>query len=626
MFADAQALIGQTIADYRLLQILGQGGMGAVFLAQHPDEPGLQVAIKVLLSSKYSLAQTCTAFQARFMREARTMSLLQHQHIIPVLSYGKLDDLAYIVMPYLPGGTLSARLKMQRGSLPLQEVNRYLHQLANALDYAHQQSIVHRDIKPANVLLSADGDVSLTDFGIARFFESDPDLLNTVPVVLTATGEVFGTPSYMAPEIFNGELAGPAADIYALGVMLYQLVTGRLPFQGKGPLDVGIKHLSEIPLPPRSLRPELPEPAEVALLHALAKSPADRFTSAGAFADAFGAGLKGRWTPATSLYALQLVTPATQVRPLEQSPMLHSAQSESAGRKRLSARPQGNVKVIFAGLVIVMVMLQALVAGMVLGARNLGTSSSLSALSTDTHKVVASTPIATNTSRHAPITAIPVPSPSPPSNPSSYITVYNDPTAIMFAVSNNTLYALNKDKGTVVWNYITNGPIIPQPDVVGSAVYIVTGKGRVYALNITSGALLWSYSTHVHVSSPLIVHNGIVTVYADNGNSYELQANSGRLFAMVGPTATPPPAQGIPPTPSVTSTPEATPSPQDTPTPQEAPTPTPGSAPQDTPTPGAPPEATTTPSDAPSHTLLSLPLYLSTSREEPSEHFKSRTP
>ncbi len=306
MFADAAALIGQTIADYRLLRILGKGGMGAVFLGERLDDSQAQVAIKILLPSQYVLSETRTAFQTRFMREAKALSSLHHPHIVPVLSYGKMDELSYIVMTYMAGGTLSSRIPPKQKSLPFTEVMRYATQLASALDYAHAQGIVHRDIKPGNVLLDADGNVFLSDFGIARFFESSPDVLSTVPVSLTSTGEVFGTPSYMAPELFRGELAEPAADVYALGVLLYQLVTGRVPFQGKGPLDVGIKHISEAPLPARALRPELPEPAEAALLRALAKSPSERFATAGELANAFNAGLEGIWPVEVS------------VRPVEQ--------------------------------------------------------------------------------------------------------------------------------------------------------------------------------------------------------------------------------------------------------------------------------------------------------------------
>ncbi len=301
MFADAAALIGQTIAGYRLLRVLGKGGMGAVFLGQRFDDSLAQAALKILLPSQYVLSETRTAFQTRFMREAKALSSLHHPHIVPVLSYGKMDELSYIVMTYLPGGTLSERIRPGRKPLPFAEIMRYATQLASALDYAHAQGIVHRDIKPGNVLLDDGGNVFLSDFGIARFYESSPDVLSTVQVSLTSTGEVFGTPSYMAPELFRGEQAEPAADVYALGVMLYQLVTGRVPFQGKGPLDVGIKHINEAPLPPRALRPELPEPAEASLLRALAKSPAERFASAGEFVDTFKAGLEGLWPAGVSV-------------------------------------------------------------------------------------------------------------------------------------------------------------------------------------------------------------------------------------------------------------------------------------------------------------------------------------
>src|SRR5260370_38242192 len=157
--------------------------------------------------------------------------------------------------------------------------------------------MVNRNINPRNVLLKKQANVSLADFGIARLFDPSLAALQTELTSLTLLGEMFGTPAYIAPERFMGNQAGPSADIYALGVVLYLLVTGQVPFEAENLLVLGMKHLNETPRPPRALRPELPEPAEIGMLRALAKQPARRFARAGALAQAFEEGLEGEWTP-----------------------------------------------------------------------------------------------------------------------------------------------------------------------------------------------------------------------------------------------------------------------------------------------------------------------------------------
>ena len=307
MHTRIENLVGRTIAGYRLLGPLGRGGMSIVFLAQPLDRPQDTVAIKVLRPSDPSTEEEWLSSQARFLREAQAAHQMHHEHILPVLDYGVADDIFYIIMPVITGGTLSQRLAREHGPMPLEEIAGYLNQLASAIDYANQHGVVHRDIKPSNVLLDKQGRVYLVDFGIVRLFDTGPFAVDQAPTRLTTTGKLYGTPSYMAPERFKGEQAEPATDIYALGVILYMLVTGQLPFRGDNPIVVGMKHLNETPLPPRSLRPDLPEPAEAAILKALAKEPADRFASAGALAAAFDAGIRGQW--AQELFPLPPVEP-----------------------------------------------------------------------------------------------------------------------------------------------------------------------------------------------------------------------------------------------------------------------------------------------------------------------------
>lgn len=286
--------VGTTVENYRLLSVLGTGSTSVVYLGQRLDDPLGLVAVKIL---SYQAATAATAddhaaFRMRFLREARAASKLRHENILPVLSFGDADESTFMVMPVIVGGTLATRLADGRGPLSLQEIAAYLKQLASALDAAHAHGLVHRDIKPSNILLDEHGHLYLTDFGIARLFDSgDNALTREGPATLTRTGQVLGTPYYMAPEQIRGEPVGPATDIYATGIVLYQLVTGQVPFHGDTPLAVALQHLQESPAPPGLLRDELPEPIESVMMRALAKDPKERFASAGELSEAFEAGL-----------------------------------------------------------------------------------------------------------------------------------------------------------------------------------------------------------------------------------------------------------------------------------------------------------------------------------------------
>ncbi|HEX8994437.1 MAG TPA: protein kinase [Ktedonobacterales bacterium] len=284
--------LGATVENYRLLSVLGAGSMSMVYLAQRLDDPRVLVAIKVLHYSGSSPAEDQASFRMRFLREARAASQLRHENILPVLSSGEANGELYMVMPVIVGGTLTARLAHEPQPMPLGEIAHYLTQLASAIDYAHQQGIIHRDIKPANILLDEHGHIYLTDFGIARLFDSGENALTRESApTLTRTGQVLGTPYYMAPEQIQARPVGPATDIYALGVVLYQMVTGQVPFHGDTPLAVALQHLQEAPHAPGLLRHELPPPLEAIILRALAKDPADRYATAAELANAFQAGL-----------------------------------------------------------------------------------------------------------------------------------------------------------------------------------------------------------------------------------------------------------------------------------------------------------------------------------------------
>lgn len=280
--AQLDELVGRELGGYRLTRMIGKGGGGAVFLGERDGAPDPR-AIKTLLLPPDTSAEARAEFQARFVREAQAARLLEHEYIVPLLGYGEDDGVMYLVMPYYPAGTLSQRL--ESGSIPLEDASRYVTQLAAALDYAHARNIVHRDIKPSNVLLGPDGRVLLSDFGIAHLNE---------PNGITTTGEVLGTYGYMPPEQMQGSGdIDQRADVYALGVLAYQLVTGRLPFSASTLPALVAKVIGEQPAAPNTLRADLPAPVAGVMLRALAKDPVMRFASAGEMAQSFEAGVHG---------------------------------------------------------------------------------------------------------------------------------------------------------------------------------------------------------------------------------------------------------------------------------------------------------------------------------------------
>ncbi len=271
-------LSGMTLGPYRIIERIGRGGMATVYKAYHAAMDR-DVAIKVL-PEEFS---EDPSFLARFEREARTVARLQHTNILPVFNYGQERGIPYLVMPYISTGTLKDYLAETQ--LSLEEVARILSQIADALDYAHQRGILHRDIKPGNVLLDESRNALLSDFGLTRMAEATSSL--------TGTG-VIGTPAYMSPEQGQGRALDSRSDMYALGVMLYEMVVGEVPFSADTPVAVIFKHVSD-PLPmPRAKRRDLPEAAERVILKALAKDPEDRFETCGEMAKVFSDAVAGQ--------------------------------------------------------------------------------------------------------------------------------------------------------------------------------------------------------------------------------------------------------------------------------------------------------------------------------------------
>jgi len=264
---------GQLLGPYRIISQIGQGGMATVYKAYQPSMDR-NVAIKVLPGQ---LAES-KEFTQRFQQEAHIIARLEHAHILPVFDYGESDGISYFVMRYLEAGTL--KNKMEAGPLSLTEIDQIFTQLASALSYAHSHGVIHRDLKPANALIDSQGNLFLTDFGIAK-------LLADASPRLTQTDAIMGTPAYISPEQAQAQTVDQRSDIYSLGIILYEMVTGRVPFVADTPLAVILKHVSN-PLPlPSSIKPDIPEAIEKVLLKALAKNPDDRFATAAEFVAAW---------------------------------------------------------------------------------------------------------------------------------------------------------------------------------------------------------------------------------------------------------------------------------------------------------------------------------------------------
>ena len=308
-----RALSGQMFGQYELRELIGMGGMGAVYRAY---QPSLQrpVALKLLPPAIASEA----SYTERFRREAQTAARLEHAHIVPVYDYGNQGGIYYVVMRLLTGMSLADRLEHAEktdGKLPsLKETAEVLKQLARALDYAHSRGVIHRDIKASNVMFDDQGSSFLVDFGIAKLVGATTSL--------TGTGVTMGTPSYMAPEQWRGESITASTDQYALGVMTYIMVTGRMPFEGQTPYALMHKHLSEQPTPPQIWRSDLPEPVKDVLDTAMAKAPRDRFPSMRAFAEAFEEAVKDSASEPTDFFTRSLppkALPTPSATPLEGS-------------------------------------------------------------------------------------------------------------------------------------------------------------------------------------------------------------------------------------------------------------------------------------------------------------------
>src|SRR5437763_12528572 len=251
-----------TVVDgrYRVLQRLGSGGMADVFLAED-QQLGRKVALK-LLHRRFA---EDPGFVERFRREAQSAAGLQHPNVVSVYDRGAYDGTYYIAMEYLPGLSLKQLVRQEAPLEPLRAIDITI-QILKAARFAHRHGVIHRDLKPHNVIVDDSDHAKVTDFGIARAGASD----------MTETGSILGAPQYLSPEQAQGHAVSPSSDLYSIGVILYELLTGRIPFEAEAAVTIAIKHVSEAPIAPRTLNPAIPPELEQVVLWALNKSPADR--------------------------------------------------------------------------------------------------------------------------------------------------------------------------------------------------------------------------------------------------------------------------------------------------------------------------------------------------------------
>ena len=335
-------LSGTTIERYHLIEKLGEGGMATVYKA-YDTRLEREVAVKIIRTDLFGSA-VIERILKRFEREAKTMAKLSHANIVKVYDFGEYNDCPYLVMELLPGGTLKQLLGVP---MPYYQAASLLLPIAQALEYAHEQKVIHRDVKPSNILLIHAGEPVLTDFGIAKLLELEQGQ------TLTGVGVGVGTPEYMSPEQGLGRDVDGRADIYAMGVVLYELIMGRKPYSADTPMAVLLKQVND-PLPrPSAIISNLPDAVEQVLFKALAKKPEDRYQSMAEFAAALKAILGSAATsaqeqtvPSPDLTLLQMRDPYATVEREMIDSLLHPGKNEDDLQQKLSSNSDDNLATV----------------------------------------------------------------------------------------------------------------------------------------------------------------------------------------------------------------------------------------------------------------------------------------
>jgi len=356
------SLIGQHLGQYEITEMLGRGGMATVYKA-HQASIGRDVAIKVL-SGQHLLDEQ---FIERFQLEAKTIGSLQHPHILPLYDYGQQDDLLYLVMAFVDGGSLEDLLYADE-PLTTRRIEKIIREIASALDYAHRHGVIHRDVKPANILLDSEGHALLADFGIVKMIGNDANL--------TGTG-VIGTPAYIAPEQGQGELdIDGRADLYSLACVAFQMFSGVQPYRAETVMKVVLQHITD-PIPSLlELEPDLPESLDTVLQRAMAKDRNDRYPSAVAFAEAMTHALH---SSEESIMAAKSATPLDEAPSNPSSPSSTPTKVLDSPAPTDETNPQNNSTIIvqqttnpllFMGLFGIIALVIVVVAIVLVGQQN----------------------------------------------------------------------------------------------------------------------------------------------------------------------------------------------------------------------------------------------------------------
>lgn len=425
---------------YELIQKIARGGMAEVYMARDQllDRP---VALKVLFPE----LSVNVSFVERFRREAQAAANLTHPNIVSVFDWGEADNTYFIVMELVDGVTLSSLIKDQ-GRIDPDRAASIASEVAASLSFAHRHGVIHRDVKPSNVLITEDGQVKVTDFGIARAATADGDL--------TQTGAVMGTATYIPPEQAQGLVVDGRSDVYSLGVVLYEMITGQVPFSGDSPLSIAYKHVREEPVHPRELVPEIPAALEGIVLKAMAKDPGARYQSAVEMRDDLN-----RFLNKQEVLAVGVADPgATQALPVilpggqDQTQVMRTApiaqippESDHRGRNWL-----------LAGIVVLVIIILALL----LGAKG---------LFNPTH-----TPTTTST--------VPVPSVVGESQSNAEATLTND--GLKYTTSKKTS---NESSGTVLSESPSAGTSVKKGDTV--ALVVSSGPKKVTVPNVVGSSV-----------------------------------------------------------------------------------------------------------------------------------------
>ncbi len=350
------SLIGQQLDEYRIVSLVGHGGMARVYL-------GLDVRLRRYAAVKVidTPFRTDVEHAERFEREAQAIAQLQHPHILTLYRYGQTAERLYMAMQYVEGADLRFILHSYQADEEYMEpddIVRIVREVGQALDYAHAKGVIHRDVKPSNILLDRTGWCYLSDFGLALMVE------------VGTRGEILGSPYYVAPEqALSSAAARPQSDLYALGVILYEMVTNTLPFEAESPVDVAMMHIHDAPRPPRRLRPDISPQLEAVILRAMAKIPEERFRSGAELADAVEDALKTAPVPAAegsvSATLPQRVTLEAAERTLPPPPAAEPGpaelEDEAPGRRRWMDIPLALVAGVALGMCVAAVLLAALV-------------------------------------------------------------------------------------------------------------------------------------------------------------------------------------------------------------------------------------------------------------------------